>query len=449
MSKRIKLIVKAGSILFLVMCIAAGVYLGWPKQNFTLPNGRRVTVERITWRPENRFPKNATAPFVDLVNRACEKLKLPQFDNPYYDYGPSQSGAIWISAEHPDDLGKLELRLAQGVVESQPLPYFVPSVPGNPKSHVNAFLIGPVPQDGSPLILRIYCREPARGPKQLIGEMQIQPVVSPNPQRQPKRFEAATGTNDTLLVEVDNWQIPATTPPSNVLDPSLIRLRIREKAIPSVLATNWAIASITMEDASGDSLAQHVDGRDHTNGVLQAGMSPVWIDGSPWVLRIGLVRTKDFPASNHVHFGPLYPSTALSPNPGMVTNVFGRLFTARLDLGRPDDPPVAEVTNWQASLLVKSSGSYRDEPHHVRWVSLTDQRGTNYGFSRYAWGGDLYRFRPNRETNFIDGTVTSAEAVISWEPIHFVEVVATPRAATNFADWPSRAEPKPVPSAAQ
>jgi len=67
-----------------------------------------------------------------------------------------------------------------------------------------------------------------------------------------------------------------------------------------------------------------------------------------------------------------------------------------------------EVTNWLASLLVKSSGSYQDEPHHVRWVSLTDQRGTNYSYSRSAWGGDLYRFRPKQETNFLDGTVVSA-----------------------------------------
>ena len=442
MNQRIKRGLWAGGVLLLVAGLALVAFLAWPKQSFRLPNGRKVTVEAVTWRPDNRMPRHGAAALIELIGRAASAMGFSSFAPTYFDAGPQMAGAVWISADHPADLGTLELRPVMGGVEGQALGTFNPTAPGSTAAHVSAFLLPHVPQNGRPFDLRIYHRGTAKLPPQLLGTVSIEPKVSQGSRPAPP-ISAALDASHGLQVIVEDWQVPAVPPPDGVLDSSLLQLKILDATRSGIVSSNWNLASLYMWNRSGDGFHQHVDNRGWTNGLLPVGLRPVWLDDSPWTLRLGLVRVRNFPASNQVRIGPLYPNTAGQPNSGVFTNTLNRLFTARLDLGWHDDPTPA-VTNWQASLRVTASGGYQERPHQIRYIGLVDQRGTNHGFQSAAWSDTVFRFHLKNEADFLDGTVTSAEALLSWEPIHFVEIEATPRAATNFSDWPKRSAAKPV-----
>ncbi len=437
MNKCLKRSLGAGAFLLLAMVVAAGCYVFWPKQSIALPNGDRVKVEAVTWRPDNRFPTTSAAPLIGLLIKLFDRLKMPGvLNDPYRDIGVYYPGVIWMSDEGGTNLARLEIRLRQGLVESSPL-RSVASIPSVRAGRtVSAFAMETVPQDGNPLIAEVYWRESKGAAAQRVGVISLAPIVGSRYGTNVLLVAAVPATNEPrMVVKVMDFLIPETVPPTNVLDRSILRIQIHENSAVSDLSTNWEVASIEMENKFGDVVVQNLDNRGFKDGTLRVGMRPVWLDGQPWKLRIGLVRDRGFPKTNEIRLGPLFPSGPSLQRSRIVTNVFGRIVTARLETGAQEDP-IPMVTNWQASVSVRMSGSFRDTPHHLRWVGLTDQRGTNYGFSTSAWGGELFRWRLNRESDFTDGTVTSAEAVLSWEPVEFVEVVTVPKGTTNFTDWP-------------
>jgi hypothetical protein len=72
MNKCLKRSLGAGAFLLLAMVVAAGCYVFWPKQSIALPNGDRVKVEAVTWRPDNRFPTTSAAPLIGLLIKLFE-----------------------------------------------------------------------------------------------------------------------------------------------------------------------------------------------------------------------------------------------------------------------------------------------------------------------------------------------------------------------------------------
>jgi hypothetical protein len=435
MNKRIKRSLWAGSFLLLAMVVAVGCYVFWPKPSFALPNGRRITIEAVTWRPDNRIAKTPTAGLEERINALFDRFKWPHFlDDPYVDFGAYSPGTVFLSAEDPDDLRRLEIRIESGAVQGQPLPNLGP-VPGlGAGRFVFAFRMETVPQDGRPLAARILWTGTAEHPRRPIGTLALNSSIAAVPGFSTNAFWAPDPMTNGLSVSVVDLQVSLSAAPTDLLDTSLLRLKILESGA-STLSTNYEIASITMQNESGDSMQQHVENRFFTNGIFSAGLRSPWVDGKSWRLRIGLTRNRNYPETNQLRLGPIVPGF------GITTNAAGQIFTARIDLGgQPDPVPLA--TDWPVSLAIRVSGNNSAPPHHLRWVKLTDQSGTNYSCPRYGWGGDLFRYRISPETNFLDGTVVSAEAVVSWEPITFVEVLVTPIPATNYADWPKRSTPR-------
>lgn len=439
MSKR-KRAVWAGGILILLVVIAAVVHWVSLVPSFSLPNGREVRLEAATWRPDNRVARTPLAPVKSRLGGLLSRLGFPGFfPNNYHDIGAHFPGVVWLSVEDTADVRGLEIRLAQGPVEGRPLMMVSPGSTAAGRI-LFAYFMETVPQDAGPLSARIYHRESSTAPARLLGEVPLKPVVAPLPNWGTNFLLTASGTNDLLRVSLLDWQIPAVPAPTHALDPSVFWLRIEETATPGLVSTNWEVASVQMWNQSGDMMFQHVDNRGFTNGILAMGLRSVWRDGQPWKLRVGLARKWNFPETNHVRFASVPTPTPYAPNNGVTVHAAGNVFTARVELGRMPDP-VPEATNWLASVLVTVNGHHGGPPHHVRWVRFTDQRGTNHTFSRGGWGGDKFRFGLSRERDFIEAEAISGDLVISWEPILHVDLVAAPRAVTNFTDWPTRKPP--------
>lgn len=255
-------------------------------------------------------------------------------------------------------------------------------------------------------------------------------------------------TNGPITVELVGFEIATNRADYARRDTCLISLRVWENGEAS---TNWSVSRVQEESFEQGGRWSHVANRDHADGVMRAGIDPVWLDGSVWSLKVGVVRKSGFPTNNLFQISGLKltdlspQSVVNSPPPIPFAIDGGRLVTLAVEKSRARAPAwlEGEAPFIVVSTTAKIAGTNNlpvVDPGVWRLAAVTDSSGRRLTPGRWAWAGDTIFCSLKRDGAFSNSAFGPATVLISREPVIDFTFKIRPTSATNDPAWP-REEP--------
>ena len=436
------------SLVAIVSLVIAIRYANRPLARFKPPSGGEIVVHRITFGPTNRFPTvSGPARLVAFVERLLS--------------GPASGGSLdaaidgepvvlWTSMS----LGSAPvLRVVHGDIEG-------------PLIQARSF-----PEAGADMVVHGYAlsRLP-RGVEMLSLEWYEIPGSHPVPNARTGRHPVHTmtldlkgrppqvegwtpdsttrTTNGPIAVELVGFEIATNRSDQARRDTCMLSLRVWENG---VLSTNWSVSRVQEESFEHGGRWSHVANRDHADGVMRAGIDSVWLDGSVWSLKVGMVRKSGFPTNNLFQISGPTMAGLLSPDSKPVPPIpfaieGGRIVALTAEKTRLYAPPwlEAEAPFLVVSMTPKTAGT-NDLPLVVpgvwRLASVTDSGGNRLTPGPWAWTGGAIYCSLKRNAAFTNAVSGPLRVILSREPVFDFNFKVRPTAATNESAWP-REEPR-------
>lgn len=431
-----------------VSLVIAILYANRPLAKFKTPSGGEIVVHKVTFGPTNRFPiLSGPARLVALVERIVG--------------GPTSGGSadasmdgepvvLWMSISRGS---APVLRVVHGGVEGPLIRARSFPVPGGDMI-VHGYALSRPPRGVDELTLEWY---------EISGSQRVpNSRTTGNPAHtmtldlkgRPPQVEGwapdttMRATNGPITVELVGFEMATNRADHARRDTCLISLRVWENGEAS---TNWSVARVQEESFDNGGRWTHVANRDFVAGVMRIAVDPVWLDGSVWLLKVGVVRKSGFPTNNLFQVRGPTMADLLSPHSKPVPPIpfsieGGRIVAVSVEKTRLYAPAwlEAEAPFFVVSTTSKMAGTNVLPvvgPGVWRLASVTDSGGNRLVPGRWAWTGAAIYCSLQQDAAFSNSVPGPLTVVVSREPVFDFTFKVRPTAATNESAWP-REEPR-------